>query len=134
MSQPVNLNKQMDNQSRALSAIGYLGWLVLIPILAVKNPNNFVKRHINCSLTILIISLLLSLTTIPVTFIFTFGVASLAYNGFTLIFIIGLLLFIIDMGLVVAISITQWVCLIRAALGYEASLWLIKIHNFVTVD
>lgn len=129
MEQQVNLGKTVDNQSRALSAIGYLGWLVLVPILAIQNPNNFVKRHINCSLTLLIMSLILGAFTVPVSVVFILGIVKMS-AGIT---VLGTIIMIIYSILLVGLGIIQWVCLIRAALGYEASLWKLKIHNFLTI-
>lgn len=130
MEQQVNLSKQMDTQSKALAAIGYLGWLVLIPILAVQKPNNFIKKHINCSLMIMLASMILGLLTIPI--------CMMVFGGFLymkpVVTLLGFILLIIYSIVIVGVSIIQWVCLIRAALGYEASLWKLKIHNFLTID
>lgn len=130
MEQQVNLSKQMDTQSKALSAIGYLGWFVLIPILTIQKPNNFIKKHINCSLMIMLASMILGLLTIPI--------CMMVFGGFLymkpVVTLLGFILLIIYSIVIVGVSIIQWVCLIRAALGYEASLWKLKIHNFLTID
>lgn len=49
----------VDKQSKVLAAVGYLGILVLVPLLS-KNKSPFVRFHANQSLILLILELVLS--------------------------------------------------------------------------
>lgn len=132
--QKVSLSKQADNVSRALGVLSYLGFLIIIPLFIMDNKSNFVKKHINCSLTLWLVSIILSVVTVPIIFLFTLGIVGIAEGYSVLMFVLALGVFLIDTLLIVIVGLMNWVCLIMAALGCEATLFIVKPLNILKVD
>lgn len=130
--QPYNYQQynsmMLTTEEKVMCAIGYFGILVLIPILAINNKKQFVKKHINCALSLWIWGMIGVIILVPAML----ASAALWFNentlGLGLIVYMGLMALILIYSLILGIA--QIVNLVFAAIGKDAKLPVLKTFNF----
>lgn len=103
MPEKANAKSELDQNTKLLAGIGYLGILFIIPLILAgqdqyKNQADFLKYHANQGLVLLITEIALGILTsfLGTAFLFTFS--ALSFIGFMLwpaVWIIGIIFLIL---------------------------------------
>jgi uncharacterized Tic20 family protein len=117
------------NDDNVMCAIGYLGILVLVPILAIKDKSPFAKAHINSALSLTIQSIIVSVGIWVINMIiglFAIGVVGSIMTGLVAV-VVGLA----GLAVSIAILVIAIMNLIKAAKGEYPSVKFFKVFDII---
>lgn len=117
------------NDDNVMCAIGYLGILVLVPILAIKDKSPFAKAHINSALSLTIQSIIVSFGIWIINMIiglFAIGVVGSIMTGLVAV-VVGLA----GLAVSIAILVIAIMNLIKAAKGEYPSVKFFKVFDII---
>lgn len=117
------------NDDNVMCAIGYLGILVLVPILAIKDKSPFAKAHINSALSLTIQSIIVSFGIWIINMIiglFAIGVVGSIMTGLVAV-VVGL----VGLAVSIAILVIAIMNLIKAAKGEYPSVKFFKVFDII---
>ena len=117
------------NDDNVMCAIGYLGILVLVPILAIKDKSPFAKAHINSALSLTIQSIIVSVGIWIINMIiglFAIGVVGSIMTGLVAV-VVGLA----GLAVSIAILVIAIMNLIKAAKGEYPSVKFFKVFDII---
>lgn len=117
------------NDDNVMCAIGYLGILVLVPILAIKDKSPFAKAHINSALSLTIQSIIVSVgiwVINMITGLFAIGVVGSIMTGLVAV-VVGLA----GLAVSIAILVIAIMNLIKAAKGEYPSVKFFKVFDII---
>lgn len=119
----------VGNDDNVMCAIGYLGILVLVPILAIKDKSPFAKAHINSALSLTIQSIIVSFGIWIINMIiglFAIGVVGSIMTGLVAV-VVGL----VGLAVSIAILVIAIMNLIKAAKGEYPSVKFFKVFDII---